>query len=220
MTPSRWRTEIPFQSFIRQSNQKEVPDGMDKQTRGERNKRSAGDIALIGAMVALIEVSKVALGFMPNIELTSFWIILFTLFFRWRILFAVPVFIFIEGAFYGFGLWWVMYLYAWPLLAGLAWLFRKQKSVWFWSIFSSAFGLSFGFLCAIPYVVIGMTDSGWLGGLQAGFVWWVAGIPWDIAHGVGNFVLMLMLYRPVCKAMERASVRLSLPHPRPKEEKK
>lgn len=103
---------------------------------------------------------------------------------------------------------------------GLVWLFRKQKSVWFWSIFSSAFGLSFGFLCAIPYVVIGMTDSGWLGGLQAGFVWWVAGIPWDIAHGVGNFVLMLTLYRPVCKAMERASVRLSLPHPRPKEEKK
>ena len=37
------------------------------------------DIALIGVMVAVIEVSKAALAFLPNIELTSFWIILFTL---------------------------------------------------------------------------------------------------------------------------------------------
>lgn len=173
----------------------------------EKNKQSkkltVQDIALVGVMVAVIEVSKAALGFLPNIELTSFWIILFTLFFGWRILFAVPAFILIEGAIYGFGLWWVMYLYAWPLLALLAWLFRKQESVWFWSILSAAFGLMFGFLCAIPYVVIGAADGGLMGGLTAGFTWWVAGIPWDITHGVGNFVLMLVLYRPVRAAMKR-----------------
>ena len=164
------------------------------------------DIALIGVMVAVIEVSKAALAFLPNIELTSFWMILFTLFFGWRILLVVPAFILMEGVIYGFGLWWVMYLYAWPLLALLAWLFRKQESVWFWSILSAAFGLMFGFLCAIPYVVIGAADGGGLiGGLTAGFSWWVAGIPWDITHGVGNFVLMLTLYRPVCAAMKRLS---------------
>lgn len=164
------------------------------------------DIALIGVMVAVIEVSKAALAFLPNIELTSFWIILFTLFFGWRILLVVPAFILIEGVIYGFGLWWVMYLYAWPLLALAVWLFRKQESVWFWSILSSVFGLMFGFLCAIPYVAIGAADGGGLiGGLTAGFSWWVAGIPWDIAHGVGNFVLMLTLYRPVRAAMKRFS---------------
>ena len=110
------------------------------------------DIALTGMMTAVIEVSKAALGFLPNIELTSFWIILFTLFFGRRILFVVPTFILIEGAVYGFGLWWVMYLYA----------------------------------------------------LTAGLTWWVAGIPWDIAHGVGNFVLMLVLYKPVLGAMRSA----------------
>ncbi len=162
------------------------------------------DIALTGMMTAVIEVSKAALGFLPNIELTSFWIILFTLFFGRRILFVVPTFILIEGAVYGFGLWWVMYLYAWPLLALAAWLFRRRESVWFWSILSSAFGLMFGFLCAIPYVVIGATEDGLTGGLTAGFTWWVAGIPWDIAHGVGNFVLMLVLYKPVLGAMRSA----------------
>lgn len=162
------------------------------------------DIALVGVMVAVIEVCKAAMAFLPNIELTSFWMILFTLFFGWRIWLAVPVFILIEGALYGFGLWWVMYLYAWPLLALMTWLFRRQESVWFWSILSAFFGLSFGFLCAIPYVVIGAAGGGGImGGLTAGFTWWVAGIPWDITHCVGNFVLMLALYRPVKAAMHR-----------------
>lgn len=161
------------------------------------------DIALIGAMVAVIVVCKEALSFLPNIEPVSFWIILFTLFFGWRILFVVPVFVLIEGCIYGMGLWWVMYLYVWPLLALLAFLNRKQTSVWFWSILSGIFGLLFGLMCAIPYFVIGITDKGIRGGLYAGFTWWVAGIPWDIGHGIGNFVVMLVLYHPVRKVMNR-----------------
>lgn len=161
------------------------------------------DIALIGVMTAVIEVSKTALSFLPNIELVTFWIILFTLFFEWRILFVIPVFILIEGSIYGFGIWWVMYLYLWPMLAGLAYLFRKQQSVWFWSILSSLFGLLFGLFCAIPYVIIGAAGNGIRAGLYAGFTWWVSGIPLDIVHGVGNFAIMLVLYKPVRSMMEK-----------------
>lgn len=190
----------------------------ENSTGKRRGKLTVRDIALAGVMVAVIEVSKAALAFLPNIEMTSFWIILFTLFFGWRIVFVIPAFILMEGAVYGFGLWWVMYLYAWPLLALLAWLFRAQESVWFWSILSAVFGLLFGLLCAIPYVVIGAADGGITGGLTAGFTWWVAGIPWDIAHGVGNFALMLSLYRPVRTVMKRVAGRedpgFSPPHPR------
>lgn len=175
---------------------------MQMEKQKEQRKLSIQDIALVGVMVAVIEVSKAALAFLPNIELTSFWVILFTLMFEWKILFVVPVFILTEGTVYGFGLWWIMYLYAWPLLALLAWIFRRQESAWFWSVLSGGFGLMFGFLCAIPYAVLGAAgDGGFRGGLVAGFTWWVAGIPWDIAHAVGNFVFMLILYRPVRKAM-------------------
>lgn len=168
-----------------------------------QKKLNIRDIALAGMMVAALEVSKVALSFLPNIELVSFWVILFTLFFEWRMVLVIPAFVWIEGCIYGMGLSWIMYLYAWPLLALLTFLFRKQGSVWFWSILSSMFGLLFGLLCAIPYVVIGMADGGLRGGLYAGFAWWVAGIPWDITHAVGNFVFMLVLYKPVRTAMER-----------------
>ena len=174
---------------------------MEKQRTNRRI--TIRDIALIGAMVAVIVVCKEALSFVPNVELVSFWIIMFTLFFGWRILFVVLVFILIEGCIYGMGLWWVMYLYVWPLLALLAYLNRKQTSVWFWSVLSGAFGLFFGLMCAIPYFVIGITDKGIRGGLYAGFTWWVAGIPWDVGHCIGNFVIMLILYHPVRRVMNR-----------------
>ena len=84
------------------------------------------DITLIGMMVAVIEVCQVALAWAPNIELTTFWLIMFTLFFGKEIVFVVPVFILIEGAMYGVHLWWIMYLYAWPLLVLVTRIFREQ----------------------------------------------------------------------------------------------
>lgn len=169
----------------------------------EKLKITAKEIALIGMMVAVIEVCKAAIGFLPNIELTTFWLVLFTLYFGRKVLFVVPVFILIEGCIYGFGLWWVMYLYLWPLLVFFVWIFRKQESVWFFSILSGLFGLLFGFFAAIPYVVIGAVDGGLRNGLAAGFAWWIAGIPWDIVHGVSNFVIMLVLYKPIRNVMQK-----------------
>lgn len=172
---------------------------------GNKSKVTIKDIALVGMMVAIIEVCKVALAWAPNIELTSFWIIMFTLFFGKRILYVIPVFILIEGAMYGMHLWWIMYLYAWPLLAFLTWLLRKRDSIFTYSMLSAIFGLFFGFLCALPYVVIGAVDGGIVNGLYAGFTWWVAGIPWDMVHCVGNFVIMLVLYTPVKGIMMKTS---------------
>lgn len=163
----------------------------------QHNKRNitSRDIALIGTMVAIIEVCKVSLSMLPNVELTSFWIIIFTLYFGYRIFYVIPVFILIEGAIYGFGLWWVMYLYAWPLLALIAWRFRKTDSALMWSIISGLFGLLFGALCAIPYL--------FAGGPYAAFTWWIAGIPWDMVHGVSNFALMLVLFHPIKAVMNK-----------------
>lgn len=171
-----------------------------------RWKLSVKDIAQIGMMVAVIEVSKTVLLAFPNVELTSFWTIMFTLFFGWKILFVIPVFILLEGCMYGVGIWWVMYLYAWPLLAFLTWIFRKQEDATAWAILSGIFGLSFGMLCSIPYVVTGAVGASLRNGFYAGFTWWVAGIPWDLVHGVANFVIMRILYRPVRRVMEKVEI--------------
>ena len=169
-------------------------------------KISIKDITLIGMMVAVIEVCKIALSFLPNIELVSFWIIMFTLFFRKRVALVLPVFVTIEGALYGFGMWWIAYLYIWPILAIITHIFRKNDSVWFWSILSGTFGLFFGMLSAVPYVFMGAVGGSIMSGLKAGFAWWGSGIPWDVVHCIGNFCLMLALYRPVRNVLRKVNL--------------
>ena len=165
------------------------------------------DLCLVGLMVAVIEACKFAMASLPNIHLTAFWLILFTLSFGKRSLFAVPVFILIEGAVYGFGLWWVMYLYTWPLLVLVTLLLRRIDDALIWSIVSGVFGLSFGFLCSFPYFFVGLTDGGIASGFRTAFAYWISGIPFDLLHCVGNFALMLALYRPMTRIMKKANTR-------------
>ena len=56
---------------------------------GNSLKLSAKDITLIGLMVAIIEVCKVLMKDLPNIELTTFWIIMFTLYFGKKIIYDI-----------------------------------------------------------------------------------------------------------------------------------
>ena len=62
---------------------------------------SVRDIALIGMMTAVIEVSKLALAAVPNVELVTFWIIMFSLFFGPKVIYSILVFILIEVSIYG-----------------------------------------------------------------------------------------------------------------------
>ncbi len=165
-------------------------------------KLNVKNIALLGVMIAILEVAKNVLAFLPNVELVSLLIILYALYLGKRVFLVVPAFVLIEGCIYGFGLWWIMYLYTWPLLAVFTMLFKKQDSVWFWSILSGVFGLFYGALSAIPYL--------FLGGFQTAFSWWIAGIPFDIIHCVSNFVLCLILFKPLRNVMCRMTVLLEL----------
>ncbi len=190
---------------------KRHPSDPEKTGTAEESKKkspriSARDIAYVGLMVAVIEVCKAALSGLPNVELTSFWIIMFTVCFGWRIIAIVPVFILIEGMIYGVHVWWIMYLYVWPLLAFLAWTFRKREEPLFWAVLSGAFGLSFGYLCSLVYLVMGLTENGLTDAIHTQMAWWVAGIPYDLIHCAGNFVFMLLLYQPIKKAIKKVAV--------------
>ena len=173
-----------------------------------KNKTTAFDIALVALMVAVIEVFKFAMMGLPNIELTSFWLVLFSKNFGKKVYFVVPVFVLLEGIIFGFNLWWISYLYVWPILVLATRILQKNDSALIWAIVSAVFGLSFGALCALPYFFTG-TDL--QSGLTIVFSQWVAGIPWDITHCVGNFVLMLLLYKPLSQVMQRLQKNKKIP---------
>ena len=89
---------------------------------------------------------------------------------------------------WGVSTWVLSYLYVWAVLAVLAWLLRGMESRVGWAVLSGAFGLAFGALCALVYLPVG----GW----QMFAATWVAGIPFDLLHGAGNFAIALVLFQP------------------------
>ncbi len=157
-------------------------------------------IALMGVLGALLILVQVGLAVLPNIELVSLLIILYTLVFGKSAFIPVLLFTLVEGLIYGFGMWWLNYLYIWPILVMVALLFKSQRSSIFWAIISATFGLCFGALCAVPYLFIG--------GLPSAFAYWVQGIPFDLLHCFGNGLAALLLFKPLLKLFERLGTRM------------
>lgn len=153
-------------------------------------------------MGVLLFVSKEVIAFLPNIELVSLLIILFTLVFGKKVFGALAVFILLQGLYYGFGTWWFSYIYTWPVLVGLTYIFHKMKSILGWAVLSGLFGLSFGAFCALIYVFIATPTFA--------FHYFLAGIKFDLVHCGGNFIVLLLLFKPLKKVLEEIKQSLSL----------
>ena len=157
------------------------------------------EIPLIGMLSAILLVIQITIGFIPNIELVSLLIIIYTLVLKKKVLYIISIFIFLEGLFYGFGLWWINYLYIWFILAIITSIFRKETSPIIWALVSGFFGLSFGALCSVPYFFMGLSSGGVEAGLNTALAYWISGIPFDLIHGISNFILALVLFKPLYK---------------------
>ena len=89
------------------------------------------DIVLCGLLAAILFVLQVAFGFLPNIEPVTILILIFTFVLNRKTLLIIYTFALLEGIFYGFGIWWIMYLYVWTILYFIVRLMRKNESVVF-----------------------------------------------------------------------------------------
>ena len=159
-------------------------------------------MCLLALMGALMFVMQVAMAPVRNVHMTDVLIILTAVFFGWRVMYSVFVFVALEGLMWGFGLWVLSYMYLWPILAAAAVLMRKNDSSIVWAIVAALHGLFFGLGCSIPYLFIG----GW----NMAFTYFITGIPFDIRHCIGNFVLTFVLYRPLKRAMEAGARQINL----------
>ncbi len=153
------------------------------------------ELVLAALLGGILFIQQVILSGLPNIHLCAVLIILYTLYFPRLVFLSVGIFILLEGVIYGFGLWWINYLYIWPLLVCICLLFKKRKATWFWALLSGLYGFCFGALCSLPYFVIG--------GPITAFNYWIAGIPFDILHGIGNIAVTALLWKPLGAVFRR-----------------
>lgn len=132
---------------------------------------------------------------LPNIHPVMLLIILCVKTYRAKALYPVAGFVIIETLLYGISLWTVSYLYVWPLCTLAALIFVNNGSKLFWAAFAGICGFMFGPLSAIVTLA--------LSGFQAAVAYWVAGIPFDAIHCVSNFVIVLLLYEPLLKLLDK-----------------
>ena len=157
-------------------------------------KLSVRELTLLPLMGALIFAAKEALYALPNININAVLIILCAIFFGWKGMFSVGIYVMLEGLVNGFSIWWFGYLYTWPLVLAAAMTLRSCRSALIWAVFAAVYGLLFGPLMYLEYFAI---NGGW----EMFLTMWVSGIPYDLAHCGGNFVLTLVLFQPLYRVM-------------------
>ena len=143
---------------------------------------------------------KVAMSYLPNVEPVSLLVMLFAVVFGLRCLYPIYLYVILEILVYGLGTWNVNYLYIWTILALAAYFLRRMKHPVLWALLSGVFGLSFGLLCAPVDFALG--DLGYVVSK------WISGIPFDVAHSVGNFVIVLLLFVPLRTLLEKLYARI------------
>ena len=147
------------------------------------------DLLALSMLAALMFCAKFALQNIPNVHLGAVLLIVATLRFGAKALYMVFVYVMLEGLVFGFSIWWVPYTYVWAILVLAVLPQRKHKSWLMLSVTGALHGYLFGAMCAVVTAVVG--------GLKAGFSFWISGIPYDLIHGTSNFILCLILVRPL-----------------------
>lgn len=159
------------------------------------SKLTIREMILFGMLGAMTFSLKVAMAALPNIEPVSLTLLIYAAVFGWKALYPAYIYVIMEILYFGLGTWNICYLYVWPILVVAGILMKKMQSPLSWAVVSGTYGLLFGALCGIVDIFIG--------GLGYAVTKWISGIPFDISHCVGNFMLALILFAPLRKLVEK-----------------
>ena len=136
---------------------------------------------------AMMFASKYLMEILPNIHLLGMFIGVLTVVYRWRALIPLYIYVFLDGLFHGFSLWWIAYLYIFlPLFFGFMLLPKRLpdpvKAILYPTV-SALHGFLFGVLYAPAQALIFGLDS-----FEKVMAWVAAGLPFDITHGISNAI--------------------------------
>ncbi len=160
-----------------------------------RSKLTLLELVILSLLGTLLFVAQVALGFLPNIELVSVLIIVYTRVYGWKVFYPVYLFVALEAMWYGINTWVIQYAYVWALLVLVILPLRRYDSRALWVLVNTAYGFVFGALCAITYF--------FMGGFSSMVAYWLFGIPYDLLHMGGNFVTAFILCEPLYRLLSR-----------------
>ena len=149
------------------------------------------EIAVFAMLGAVMYASKMLMEVLPNVHLLGTFVVAFTVVYRKKALYPIYIYVILNGIFSGFATWWVPYLYVWTVLWGAGMLLprhmpKKMRPLVYMTV-CAAHGFLFGTLYAPAQAVLfGLSFRGMI-------AWIVAGLPWDMIHGVSNFMCGMLI---------------------------
>jgi energy-coupling factor transport system substrate-specific component len=157
-------------------------------------------MVLFSMLGTIMFCSKIIMEALPNIHLLGMFTMTYTVVFRKKALIPIYLYVMLNGLYAGFNMWWMPYLYIWTILWAITMLLpkgmpKKVKCV-VYPIVCGIHGFAFGTLYApAQAIMFGMN-------FETMLAWIIAGLPWDIIHGIGNFFAG-MLVVPLSELIEK-----------------
>lgn len=178
-------------------------------------KDSAKRIALAALFAALVSGGKLALMFIPNVEVVS--ILLAVAGYCFGALFSLSVslvFCTVETALWGFNTWVILYFVYWPLVSLLFGLIGKSrlKNRWVTAGLAAAMTFFFGVLSSVIDTLIAFGGGGFVFNGEDFFlrfgILYARGIVFFAVHIVSNFILFALLFRALCELVNKLKIKM------------
>ena len=152
---------------------------------------SVRELTVFAMLGALMFCGKLIMEFLPNVHPLGMLVMCYTLVYRKKALIPIAVYLLLQGLYAGFNLWWVPYLYLWPLLWGVTMLLPKNMkpkiAMVVYPLVCALHGLCFGTLYApAQAIMFGLSFKSML-------LWIASGFPFDCIHAVGNAAAGLLI---------------------------
>ncbi len=150
-------------------------------------KVNAKEIAIFGMLGALMYASKIIMEALPNVHLLGVFVISTTVVYRKKALYPIYTYVLLCGLFSGFSAWWVPHLYLWTILWGATMLLPKKAPAIVYILLCGLHGFLYGVLYAPAQALLFGFN------FEQTIAWIIAGLPWDIVHGISNIVCGIVI---------------------------
>lgn len=163
-------------------------------------KLTVKEVVIFAMLGSLMYASKVLMEAFPNVHLLGMFIVTFTIVYRQKALYIIYTYVLLNGLFVGFASWWIPYLYIWAILWAMVMILPKKMPAPLKPIVYMTVCASHGFLFGTLYAPAQALMYGL--SFKAMVAWIVAGLPWDIVHGISNFCCGILIV-PLSKLLKK-----------------
>lgn len=163
--------------------------------------RYVKDITLIAVLTSILFIQKQLLSFLPNIQLTFFFLVLFSK--KLNVIHTIIIcliYVILDNIIVGFNIFYVLFMFLAliiiPILLNT--LFKKVESNIVLALLGVLFSFIYSWILIIPGCIVFEMDF---------ITYLLADILWELILAFSSFITILLLYKPCAKVFDKLNIK-------------